>query len=114
MNLGEKLKQRKPREKTVELDGDKFLVRFPGRSQKNQIFAMSQVNDKLDTDLLECNLLAVCVLDPSTFEQVLPNAADWKSLASDVSQLVSAVIEVCGLDRSETKAMGKDSSESLS
>jgi len=113
MTLGEKLKQRKPREKIVTIDGDDFLVRFPGRAEKNKIFAKSQLNDVLQTDLLEKNLLASCVLDPATQQPVLPNAKDW-DLPSDISQLVTAVIDVCGLDRNEAKAMGKDSSENPS
>lgn len=113
MSLRDKLKQRKPKEITITLDDDQYLVRFPGRVAKNQAFAKATIKDELNPSLLESQLLAVCVLDPATFDPVMPDPADW-DLSADVGPLVRAVIDVCGLDKDDTKAMGKDLGENAS
>lgn len=114
MSLRDKLKSRKPKECTVTIEGDVFLVRGPGRVAKNQLLAKSEKKGKVDTELLEANLLATCVLDPQTCEPVMPEPADWDIAADVAAPLVKACIEVCGLDRDDTGAMGKDSSENAS
>lgn len=106
--LAEKLKSLKPEEMRVAIDGDIFLVVGIGRIQKNKLLASCQRNGKLDPALLEGNLLAECVRDPETREQVMPNPNDWDLPSHVVSPLVSACIKVCGLDADETKEMGKD------
>ena len=113
MSLREKLKQIKPKETTVTIEGDEFLVRFPGRIAKNQAFAKATVKEELNATLLESQLLSVCVLDPSTGDPVMPDPDDW-DLDGDVGPLVRAVIDVCGLDKDDTKAMGKDCGENTS
>lgn len=110
MSLRDKLKQRKPAEQTVTLDGDEYLVRFPGRMAKNKAFAAATVKALLKPELLEPQLLAICVLDPATEQPVMPDPADW-DLPSDVGPLIRAVIQVCGMDKDEAKDMGKGSGE---
>jgi hypothetical protein len=107
MSLRDKLKQRKAKEVSVIIDGDVFLVRGPGRVAKNKLLAKSQTKGELDPEQLEANLLAVCVLDPTTQEPVMPDPADWDIAADVAAPLVKACIEVCGLDADETKTMGK-------
>ena len=107
--LAEKLKQLKPEQVVVTIDGTNFLVVSPGRIAKNQLLAASQKGNKIDPVLMEANLLAECVRDPETGEKVMPDVNDWDLPSNVVAPLVAACIKVCGLDSDEVKQMGKDS-----
>ena len=109
MNLGEKLKQRKPKELIVELDGDKYLVRGIGRVEKNKLMSACAKKDKIDWDQVESTALARCVLDPKTEQPVLPNKEDWDIAADAAAPLVDAAIKVCGFDSSEVGRTVKNS-----
>jgi hypothetical protein len=109
MSLKHKIKSAKPRETTVVIDGDAFLVRGVGRIQKNELVAKSQNKGSLNNANLEANLLAACVLDPVTFEQVMADPADWDVPSHIAGPLVRACIEVCGFDDDEAKQIEKKS-----
>lgn len=101
MTLRDKLKARKPKEITLNLDGEKVIVRGIPRSLKNQIAARCEVKGKLDNQKLEAELLAACVIDPETNAPAMPDLNDWDIPADVAGPLVAACIEVCGLDSSE-------------
>lgn len=111
MSLLEKLKAHKPKEKTVTVEGDDYLVVGLGRVRKNALLNDSQLKGKLDGATLESNLLAACVCDPSTREPLMPLPGEWDIPSHIAAPLVAACIEVLGLDSDESKVLEKKSEE---
>ena len=107
MSLRDKLKAAKPLEKTVEIDGDIFLVRGLSRIRKNELASKCTVKGTLDNEKLEACLLAECVCDPATGELVMSEPTDWDVPAHIAGPLVKACIECCGFDRDEAKQLEK-------
>lgn len=107
MSLRDKLKAYKPRETTVEIDGDAFLVRGLGRIRKNELVDKCSAKGKLDNEKLESMLLAECVCDPATGELVMSDPADWDVPSHVSGPLVKAVLEVCGFDNDEARQLEK-------
>jgi hypothetical protein len=104
MSLRDKIKARKPKEILLQVDGDKYLVRGMSRVAKGELVRRcSNKSGGIDSDKLEAETLAACVLDPETQEQVMPDPNDWDVPADFSAPLVSAAISVCGFDSSEIK-----------
>lgn len=112
MSLRDKLKSRKPKEITVTIDGDDYLVRGLGRVDKNRWQSKLAAVSGKDTSGVEGELLAMCVCDPATGEPVMPDPSDWDIEGEAAGKLVTACLRVCGFDSDDTKTMGKGSSES--
>lgn len=114
-DLRERLKAKRPKELTVIIDGDTFLVRGIGRIQKNALVERCQhaKTGKMNTPLFESEILAACVCDPATGEPVMPDPADWDIPADVSGPLVDACTDVCGFNRSERDAVkNSDATES--
>jgi hypothetical protein len=107
MSLAEKLKARKPQEKIVEIDGDKYLVKGLGRVAKNRLYNEASSEGSWDVAAFEGMVLAACVCDPETREPVLPNPDDWDLDPKVTGPLVEACSELLGLSKSETEAVKK-------
>lgn len=104
-SLKDRLLASKPRELTVSIDGDDFLVRGVSRTEKNQMVERcTSKAGKLDGAKFEAAFLAACVLDPSTGEQVMPDPADWNVPSHVSSTLLEAAMDVCGFSPSERAA----------
>lgn len=84
MSLADKLKSKKPAEKIVEIDGDKYLLRRLKTSQMVEIVSQNRDKEKADFEM-QASILAASVFDPETSMQVMPDPSDW-DLPYDVTQ----------------------------
>jgi len=115
MSLKERIKQAKPREKQLVIDGDTVVVRGLSRIRKNELVNRCQKAGKLDNDKLEAALLSECVVDPADNSLLMPEPSDWDSVPSHIAgPLIKACIEVCGFDDDEAKQLEKKSEEAES
>lgn len=110
MSIFDNLKNAGVEERTVEISGQKILVRGLKRSEKNQLHTeATSSKGKFDGVKWEALMLAACCLDPDTNEPIQPDYREWDLPAYICGPLVAAVIQVNGLDEDEAKALVKKS-----
>lgn len=107
MSLAEKLKAKKPREMTVEIDSDTYLVKGLGRVAKNRLYNQASESGEWDVAVFEGLVLAACVCDPATGEPVLPDPDDWDLDPRVTGPLVEACSDLLGLNKQERDAVKK-------
>ena len=95
--LAERLKAKTAKEKTVEIDGDNYLIRSIGRIDKINLIERCSKKGKVDESRFEAEYLAACVFDPDTGQQVEKDWNEWNIPAYIADTLVEAVMEVNGL-----------------
>lgn len=95
--LAERLKAKKAKEKTVEIDGDIYLVKSIGRIDKINLVERCMKKGKVDEVQFEAEYLAACVFDPDTGEQVDADWHNWDIPSYIADPLVEAVMDVNGL-----------------
>lgn len=102
MSLKEKLQAAKPREVTVNIEGDEFLVIGVSRSAKNKIVEQcTDDNGKMDVSQFEATILAACVCDPQTRVPVMPEPLEWDVPSHIAGPLVEASMNCCGFSKEE-------------
>ncbi|MCA9130748.1 MAG: hypothetical protein KDB22_26865 [Planctomycetales bacterium] len=112
MGLFADLKAIPPAEKTVDLGGGrKVVVIGLSRTDKCDMVASctSKKTGRCDNQLLESKYLARCVCDPETREPIQPDCREWNLASHVAAPLVSACVEVNGLDEEEAEALLKKS-----
>lgn len=112
MSLRDKVLARKPREETVEVAGEKFLIVGKSKRERAALFAKSRKKDQsLDFTRLEDVMLSECVLDPSTRAKIL-EPAEWEGADSEITgPLVSACMKLLGMDKTDLTPKDSDSTE---
>ena len=112
MSLRDKVLAKPVAEDTVEIDGDSFLIVGKRKRERAAIFAKARRKDQsLDFERLEDVLLAECVCDPATKTPLL-SAAEWSGVDSSLTgPLMSVVMQVCGMDKTDISPKGSDSTE---
>jgi hypothetical protein len=110
LSIFENLKKTPAAERIVSLGSETVLVRGLKRSQKNELQnEATSSRGKLNGVKYEGLLLAACCLDPKTNDPIQPDYREWDLPQHLCGPLVSAIIEVNGLDDEEAKTLVKKS-----
>jgi hypothetical protein len=106
MSLREKILARKPISETVAIDGDTFKIVGKSKRDRAAIFARARKKDgSLDFARLESLLLAACVFDPETDQQLIDDHALWESVdAALTGPLLSHVMRIIGMDKQDVQS----------
>lgn len=105
--LAERLKAKTAREKTVEIDGDNYLIKSIGRIEKINLIERCSKKGKIDEVRFEAEYLAACVFDPNTGEHVDTDWKNWDIPSYIADPLVEAVMEVNGLRANKVDVVKK-------
>jgi len=113
-SLRERLKAKTLREKRVTVDGDEYLVRELGRTEKNKLESRCSKNGEFDADRYEAEHLCSCVFDPETNDLVEPDYSGWAGVPTRITDpLFAACMEVRGNEvKKTTIAKNSDATES--
>jgi len=105
--LAERLKAKKAKEKTIEIDGDNYLVKSIGRIDKINLVERCLKKGKVDEVRFEAEYLAACVFDPDSGDLVEKDWQNWDIPSYIADPLVEAVMEVNGLKVSKVDIVKK-------
>lgn len=115
MSLSDKVLARKPRELTIEVAGEKFLIIGKSKREKAAMFAKSRKKDQsLDFVRLEDVMLSECVLDPENRQPIL-QPAEWEGINAEIAgPLIAACMQILGMDKQDLTPKDSDSTETSS
>jgi len=110
---------RKPIDVVIGEDDDggeivqKFDVLGMTRSEKNKLVSDCTEKGVLDSDQLECRVLAYCICEPDGGPQVQPLWQEWVDIPSEYAgPLVAQCSKLCGFDDSELVRAGATAKKS--